>query len=79
MNKQSMSICFLVILAISLGLLVWGLMDLLQGKKKSEKEQNEVISRQLRGFGLIFLSQIVFVVGGIMCLDGGAGMKMLGL
>jgi hypothetical protein len=56
----------------SIGFLVWGFMDLLK-KKQSGETDTGLISRQIRGFAFIMLSQVVLIVGVMLCfgLTGG--------
>lgn len=60
-------ICFLLILAISIALVIYGFVMLL---KKQEAGENDVqvLQRQLRGFGFLLLSQVVFLLGSGACV-----------
>ena len=64
-----MKICFVLVLVFSIAFLVWGFMDLMK-KPASGKADMDTISRQLRGFAFIMLSQVVLVLGGALCLGG---------
>ena len=81
-SSEGAQICYLLILLISIGFLIWGFIELLrpsghneqEGKnKKGEKVTAATISRQIRGFALIMLAHIVFVLGIAVCtrLTGG--------
>ena len=61
--------CFLAILVLAIIFLVWGFMDLMKKPMSGTADLN-VISRQLRGFALIMLSQVILVVGGALCMGG---------
>lgn len=63
-------ICILLVLVITLVLLGYGFYDVLKGKKPSEDDPAQTISRQIRGLGLIVLGHIVFIVGMAICLRG---------
>ncbi len=63
------NICFIGVLILSIAFLVYGFMDLM---KKPAGREGDVgtISRQLKGFAFIMLSQVVLVLGGALCLGG---------
>ena len=74
MATDSAALCYLIVLIVSIGFLIWGLMDLLRFRQHSEKSETQVISRQIRGFGLILLSQVVMILGTALCY-GATGRK----
>nr|QBK86614.1 MAG: uncharacterized protein LCMAC102_04100 [Marseillevirus LCMAC102] len=78
MAKDGTQLCYLLVVIVSIGFLVWGFMDLLRPKLPSEKAQVDVISRQIRGFAFIMVSQVVLVLGSIICFGMTGGVKGLG-
>lgn len=70
-----MSICYVAAVLASVALMVWGLMDILKKKQKSESSDGEVISRQIRGFGMLLLSQIVLILGAALCFGAAGGVE----
>ena len=74
MATDSAALCYLIVLIVSIGFLIWGFMDLLRRRQASEKTETSVISRQIRGAGLILLSQVILVLGTALCY-GVAGRK----
>lgn len=71
-------LCYLVVLVLSIGFLVYGFMDLLKNKLPSEKSATDTISRQIRGFALIMVAQVVLVLGGMVCFGMTGGLRGLG-
>ena len=69
-----MSLCYVAAILASVALLVWGLMDILKKRQPAEASEEAVISRQIRGFGILLLSQMVLIIGGALCfgVSGGA-------
>lgn len=68
-------LCYLLVLILSVVFLVWGFMDLLKKKQPTERTETQVISRQIRGFAFIMISQVVLILGAMICfgLTGGLG------
>lgn len=64
-DKQN--VCFVLAIALSVGLVVYGFMQLLQKEKASENEL-QVIQRQLRGFAYLMLAQLLLVLGMSLCV-----------
>jgi hypothetical protein len=60
-------LCFILVLGLSIFFLIYGFMDLM---KKGTDSGTEKISRQLKGFAYIMLSQVVLILGGALCLGG---------
>ena len=110
-SGEGAQICYLLILLISIGFLVWGLIELLKQPTKNEMTTDKnpegksvknggklddggqtrdgknvtaaVISRQIKGFALIMLAHIVFVLGVAICTGlaggvSGAARKIMG-
>lgn len=70
--------CYLVTSLVSVGLLIYGLLEILRIKpKQDEPTEVSVISRQIRGFGLLMLAQVLIIVGGALCFGLGGGVKAL--
>jgi hypothetical protein len=79
MGKGGMELCTIVILLVTVAFLAWGFVNIFkQPDKDGHEEKNEnkqgkkitmaVISRQLRGFALILLANIIFVFGVASCM-----------
>lgn len=77
-KNDATQLCYLVILALSIGFIVWGFMDLLKKKQPEEKDTTDVISRQIRGFALIMIAQVVLLFGGALCFGMAGGLDGLG-
>ncbi len=71
MANDSSALCYLIVIIVSIGFLIWGFMDLLKKKQPYETTENQVISRQIRGAGLLLLSQLVLVLGTALCYGVG--------
>lgn len=67
-NGNGTQLCYLVVVVAAVVLLVWGFMDLLRRQLPHEKDTTDVISRQIRGFALIVLSQVVLILGAMLCV-----------
>ena len=63
---SSQSLCFLLTLAVSLGLVIFGFIQLLQKEKASENDV-QVVQRQIRGFAYLALAQVILVAGVALC------------
>lgn len=76
-NEQ---LCYVIVVIIVIILTVWGYMDILKKRQRSESSDTQVITRQLRGFGLLMLSLLVLVLGLSLCYGGSkGGLSALGL
>lgn len=62
------STCYILIALAATACVVWGLMDILKKRLPTEDSDGEVISRQIRGFGILLLSQVLLILGGAICL-----------
>ena len=78
MANDGASLCYILVIIVSIGFLIWGFMDLLKRKQANERTTNDVISRQIRGFAFIMISQVILVLGTILCLGANGGLKGLG-
>jgi len=67
--EDGKKLCWIAVLITSIFFLVYGFMDLMKGPRSGE-QPTAMISRQLKGFAFIMLSQVVLVVGGALCLGG---------
>ena len=76
-NGDGAQICYLLVLLVAIGFLVWGFMDLLKKQQPNEKSQTDVISRQIRGFAFIMLSQVVLLLGSMICFGLGGGLDQI--
>jgi hypothetical protein len=70
---MSMSICYIAAVVISIGITIWGLLEILRKKQDDEPTINDTISRQIKGFGFLILSQIVLFLGISICFGFGGG------
>jgi hypothetical protein len=64
--SSSTQLCYLAAIVVAVGLVVWGLFDILKPKQKGESDAS-VTQRQLRGFGYLVLAQIVISIGVAVC------------
>ena len=67
MANNGSALCYLIVIIVAIGFLVWGFMDILRRKQASEATMNAVISRQIRGFAFIMLAQVILVLGTVIC------------
>jgi len=74
---HDMSICYILAIFVSVALAVYGLLDILKQKQADELTELEVISRQIRGFGLLVLAQVVLMIGGATCAGFSKGVERL--
>jgi len=74
---RDMSICYLLTVVLSIVLAIYGLMDILKQRQPREITEQEVISRQIRGFGLLVLAQVVLLLGGASCAGLSSGIERL--
>jgi len=77
-NGDGAQLCYLLVLIVAIGFLVWGFMDLLKKQQPNEKNQTDVISRQIRGFAFIMLSQVVLLLGSMICFGLSGGIDQIG-
>lgn len=66
MDRAGSGLCYLITLVATVILAVYGFMNVLKDKQKSENN-DAVVQRQLRGFGLLVLAQIVLLFGASLC------------
>jgi len=59
-------LCYVATLAVCLGLVIYGFMMILQRAQPNEND-TQVIQRQIRGFAYLLLSQIVLILGVMIC------------
>lgn len=69
--SDSGSLCYILVLAVSVALVIYGFMLLLQKQHAGENDV-QVLQRQLRGIAYLMLSQLVLVLGMSLCV----GMNM---
>lgn len=60
-------LCFLLILAVSVALVIYGFAMVLK-KQEAHEQEVDVVPRQLRGFGYLILAQLVLVLGAALCV-----------
>lgn len=77
MDGQMQSLCFILVIVVTIILAVWGFMDLLKRQQASEPTMDDVISRQIRGFGILVLSLVVLSLGMALCGAGGRVMMRM--
>lgn len=71
------SMCYYIVVILAIITFVWGLMDLLKFQQSNEGSLEQVISRQIRGAGLILVSQIILVFGSMLCFGASGGPAQL--
>jgi len=76
MDNNGTQLCYLLMVIVSIGFLVWGFMDLLK-KQQSGENDVQVIQRQIRGFAFIMIAQVVLVVGSMICFGMSGGLDQL--
>lgn len=64
---MSDSLCYILVLALCIGLVVYGFMQLLKKQMVGESDA-QVQQRQLRGFAYLVLAQVVLVLGMALCV-----------
>lgn len=71
------SLCYLIVLAIAVALIIFALVELLSKKRAGETDA-DVQQRQLRAFGWLILAQIVMAVGAALCMgwNNGGGLNI---
>ena len=65
-------LCYGATLIVCLGLIIYGFMMILQRSHQGENDV-QVLQRQVRGFAYLLLSQIVLVLGVMLCSGGNVG------
>jgi uncharacterized BrkB/YihY/UPF0761 family membrane protein len=68
----NMSACYLIVVVIAALLGVFGLWNIL---KKDHKDENQIngVQRQIRGFGILIVAQLVLLIGISLCFGYGTG------
>lgn len=61
------TLCFILVLILVVGLFAWGMSDVLKSRSSSESSGDQT-NRQLRGIGILIMSQVVFLLGSLLCL-----------
>ncbi len=64
---MSDSLCYILVLALCIGLVVYGFMQLLKKQMVGESDA-QMQQRQLRGFAYLVLAQVVLVLGMALCV-----------
>jgi hypothetical protein len=67
---KGIKLCYLIALILAVALVIIGFMDLLKKREDNESELM-LISRQIRGFAMIMLGNVVVVLGGALCYSAG--------
>jgi succinate dehydrogenase hydrophobic anchor subunit len=66
MVSTHLSICSLVVMVSAIILVVFAFLHIFAKAQENENDLN-VIQRQLRGFAVLIIANLVMIVGGIMC------------
>jgi len=66
MSTTSISVCSLVVMVAAVALTVLAFMHIFRRAHDSENDLN-VIQRQLRGFAVLMVAQLVMVLGAMVC------------
>jgi hypothetical protein len=64
--QTSQQLCFIATLAVALGLVIYGLMQIFKKEQASENDV-QVVQRQIRGFAYLILAQVVMAAGMSLC------------
>jgi len=67
---KGISICSFAVTIAALVLVVYAFMDIFKHAKSSENDV-QVVQRQLRGFALLLVANMVLVIGGVVCAGSG--------
>ena len=59
--------CYLAVVVATVGIVVWGFMEVLKKRQPDETDELSTISRQIRGFGYLMLATIVLSIGAGSC------------
>lgn len=70
---SNVGMCYLLVVLLTIALIVWGFMDVLKKKQASEPDTLAVISRQIRGFGMLMLASVSLIVGLALCFGASGG------
>jgi hypothetical protein len=70
-------VCYIFVILLTIGLMVWGFLDVLKKRQSSEPTELATISRQIRGFGMMILSSVVLFVGIALCMGASGGLDAL--
>ena len=65
---KASGVCYMLAVLIALVVLVYGFMDLLRKPASDENTSGEVLSRQLRGLGMVLLAPFVLAIGTSLCM-----------
>lgn len=60
-------LCFILVLILAVGLFAWGMSDVVKTRSASESSGDQT-NRQLRGIGILIMSQVVVFLGAFLCL-----------
>lgn len=74
---ENNGVCYIVTLIIALVLAVWGFSDFFRMRQANEASTTDVISRQLRGLGLLMLALVVMGLGATLCLSMAEGGRVI--
>ena len=66
MSSTSISLCSFAVMASSLALFVYAYYNIFQKKQAGENDL-EVIQKQIRGFALLMVANLVMVIGMMIC------------
>lgn len=67
-KSNGVQICTLVVIGAAVILAIYGFMEIFKSKQSGESSTTDTISRQIRGFGFLLLSQVVLVIGAMVCM-----------
>lgn len=66
MASTSISLCSLAVMVAAVGLFVYGYYHIFQQKRAGENDL-EVIQKQIRGFALLMIANLVMIIGSMVC------------
>ena len=66
MASTSISLCSLAVMVAAVGLFVYAYYHIFQKKQAGENDL-EVIQKQIRGFALLMIANLVMIIGTMIC------------
>lgn len=70
------SVCYIIVLALTLAIIVYGLWLMLKKKCHNETD-SDVYQRWMRGFAFTMVGELVFIIGAAFCFGQGSGPDMV--
>ncbi len=72
-----MDLCYLLVLIVVVIMMIYGFMLVIKNEPEAlatggKENEEQVISRQLKGFGWLVLSQVILILGAMLCFNTGS-------